>query len=146
MDMISLMPQDTYKGTAIRKDIGEMLEALEPTFLRFPGGCVIEGRDEESMYSWKDSIGNGATLTVDGVTTTGDEAVRPQGRSIWQGTAGHPFYTTYGIEPSKWNYPLTLHINHGRRVIISFTDNHPIFVYNMSVIIFNRYYHLTQGI
>lgn len=97
MDMISLMPADTYKGTKVRTDIGEMLEALNPSFIRFPGGCVTEGRDLETMYSWKDSIGNGATLTVDGVTTTGDEAVRPQGRSIWQGTAGHPFYTTYGI-------------------------------------------------
>lgn len=97
MDMISLMPQDTYKGTAIRKDIGEMLEALEPTFLRFPGGCVIEGRDEESMYSWKDSIGNGATLTIGDTTTTGGIEVRPQGRSIWQGNTGHPYYTTYGI-------------------------------------------------
>ena len=97
MDMISLMPADTYKGTDIRTDIGEMLEALNPSFLRFPGGCVIEGRDLESMYSWKDSIGNGATLTVGDETTTGDIAVRPQGRSIWQGTAGHPFYTTYGI-------------------------------------------------
>lgn len=97
MDMISLMPQDTYKGTVIRKDIGEMLEALEPTFLRFPGGCVIEGRDEESMYSWKDSIGNGATLAIGDTTTTGGIEVRPQGRSIWQGNTGHPYYTTYGI-------------------------------------------------
>ena len=97
MDMISLMPTDTYQDTNIRRDIGEMLEALNPSFLRFPGGCVVEGRDLESMYSWKDSIGNGATLTVDGVTTTGDIAVRPQSRSIWSGTAGHPFYTTYGI-------------------------------------------------
>lgn len=97
MDMISLMPENTYKGTNIRTDIGEMLENLNPSFLRFPGGCVVEGRDLESIYSWKDSIGNGETLTVDGVTTTGDIALRPQGRSIWQGTAGHPFYTTYGI-------------------------------------------------
>lgn len=97
LDMISLMPAETYKGTAIRKDIGEMLEALNPSFLRFPGGCVVEGRDAESIYSWKDSIGNGASLTVDGVTTVGDIAVRPQGRSIWQGTDAHPYYTTYGI-------------------------------------------------
>lgn len=97
IDMISLMPADTYKGTSIRKDIGEMLESLNPSFLRFPGGCVIEGKDLESMYSWKDSIGNGASLTIDGVTTVGDVAVRPQGRSIWSGTQAHPYYTTYGI-------------------------------------------------
>jgi len=97
IDMVSLMPTDTYEGTNIRKDIGEALEALNPTFLRFPGGCVIEGRDEESMYSWKDSIGNGQALTIGGVTTVGDVAVRPQGRSIWNGSQAHPFYTTYGI-------------------------------------------------
>lgn len=97
MDMVSLMPADTYKGLPIRKDLGEMLEALNPSFLRFPGGCVIEGRDEESMYSWKDSIGGGAQLTVGDVTTTGGIEVRPQSYSIWKGTQGHPYYTTYGI-------------------------------------------------
>lgn len=97
MDMVSLMPRDTYRNLPIRRDLGEMLEALNPSFLRFPGGCVIEGRDEESMYSWKDSIGNGAQLTVGDVTTTGGIEVRPQSYSIWKGTQGHPYYTTYGI-------------------------------------------------
>lgn len=97
VDMVSLMPVDTYKNLPIRRDLGEMLEALHPAFLRFPGGCVIEGRDEESMYSWKDSIGNGARLTVGDVTTTGGIEVRPQSYSIWKGTQGHPYYTTYGI-------------------------------------------------
>lgn len=97
MDMVSLMPVDTYKGLPIRRDLGEMLEALNPSFLRFPGGCVIEGRDEESMYSWKDSIGGGAQLTVGDVTTTGGIEVRPQSYSIWKGTQNHPYYTTYGI-------------------------------------------------
>ncbi len=97
VDMVSLMPVDTYKNLPIRRDLGEMLETLHPAFLRFPGGCVIEGRDEESMYSWKDSIGNGARLTVGDVTTTGGIEVRPQSYSIWKGTQGHPYYTTYGI-------------------------------------------------
>lgn len=97
MDMVSLMPVDTYKDLPIRRDLGEMLEALNPSFLRFPGGCVIEGRDEESMYSWKDSIGSGAQLTVGDVTTTGGIEVRPQSYSIWKGTQNHPYYTTYGI-------------------------------------------------
>ena len=65
-DMVSLMPQDTYKGLPVRKDFGEYLEALNPTFLRFPGGCVIEGRDEESIYSWKDSIGDGLAFEING--------------------------------------------------------------------------------
>jgi len=97
MDMVSLMPVDTYRDLPIRRDLGEMLEALKPSFLRFPGGCVIEGRDEESMYSWKDSIGNGAQLTIGDVTTTGGVEVRPQSYSIWKGDQKHPYYTTYGI-------------------------------------------------
>lgn len=96
-DMISLIPQDTYKGLPIRKDFGEYLEALHPTFLRFPGGCVIEGRDEESIYSWKDSIGSGLAFEINGETTVGDVAVRPQGKNIWQGSKANPYYTTYGL-------------------------------------------------
>jgi alpha-L-arabinofuranosidase len=96
-DMVSLMPEDTYKGLPIRKDIGLYLEALTPSFLRFPGGCVIEGKDLESMYSWKDSIGSGAQFMVNGQMTVGDPAVRPMGRSIWTGNANYPYYTTYGI-------------------------------------------------
>lgn len=97
MDMVSLLPVDTYRDLPVRRDLGEMLEALKPSFLRFPGGCVIEGRDEESMYSWKDSIGSGAQLTVGDVTTTGGVEVRPQSYSIWKGNQNHPYYTTYGI-------------------------------------------------
>lgn len=97
LDMVSLMPVDTYRDLPIRRDLGEMLEALNPSFLRFPGGCVIEGRDEESMYSWKDSIGSGARLTLGDMTTTGGVEVRPQSYSIWKGNQNHPYYTTYGI-------------------------------------------------
>lgn len=97
VDMVSLMPADTYQGLPIRKDIGAYLEALNPSFLRFPGGCVIEGKDEESMYSWKDSIGNGLEFTINGESTVGDVAARPQGKDIWFGTKQDPYYTTYGI-------------------------------------------------
>lgn len=96
-DMISMMPQDTYQGLPIRKDFGEYLEALNPKFLRFPGGCVVEGRDEESIYSWKDSIGGGLSFEVNGENAVGDVAARPQGKSIWQGSAANPYYTTYGL-------------------------------------------------
>lgn len=96
-DMISMMPRETYQGLPVRKDFGEYLEALEPSFLRFPGGCVIEGRDEESIYSWKDSVGNGLTFTINGEDTVGDVATRPQGKNIWQGSKGNPYYMTYGL-------------------------------------------------
>ncbi len=97
VDMVSMMPEDTFKGLPIRKDIGEALEALTPSFIRFPGGCAVEGKDKESMYSWKDSIGNAIEFVVNGETTVGDVAVRPQGVDIWNGSNTHPYYTTYGI-------------------------------------------------
>ncbi len=97
VDMISLMPEDTYQGLPIRKDLGEYMESLNPSFLRFPGGCVIEGKDEESMYNWKDSIGNALTYEINGVETTGDVSARPQGKDIWSGSSNNPYYTTYGI-------------------------------------------------
>lgn len=96
-DMISMMPKETYQNLPVRKDFGEYLEALEPAFLRFPGGCVVEGRDEESIYSWKDSIGNGEVFYCNGEAVTGDVVVRPQGKDIWKGTAANPYYMTYGI-------------------------------------------------
>src|SRR5574341_1280135 len=46
VDVVSLFPVETYKNRpgGLRKDLGEMLEALHPGFLRFPGGCIVEGR------------------------------------------------------------------------------------------------------
>ncbi len=97
IDMVSLMPNDTYGGIGIRRDIGEALEALSPSFLRFPGGCVTEGKSEESMYNWKDSIGNGIDFTVNGESAVGDVAARPQTTDLWVGSDQHPYYCTYGL-------------------------------------------------
>ncbi|GJM64217.1 alpha-L-arabinofuranosidase C-terminal domain-containing protein [Persicobacter diffluens] len=59
MDMISLFPQDTWKQRpgGLRKDIVEKLEALQPGFLRFPGGCIVEGRVLAERYQWKKTVG-----------------------------------------------------------------------------------------
>ncbi len=97
LDMISLMPQDTFAGLPIRKDIGEALQALKPSFLRFPGGCAIEGKTEESMYNWKDSIGNGLPFTVNGENAVGDAAARKQTLDLWHNNSNFPYYCTYGI-------------------------------------------------
>ena len=60
MDLISLFPTDTFKGrqNGLRKDLAEMLAALHPKFMRFPGGCIVEGRSFENMYNWKDTVGS----------------------------------------------------------------------------------------
>ncbi len=59
VDMVSLIPQDTYKGHGLRKDLAEALEALHPKFMRFPGGCVVHGGGDGfwNTYRWKNSVG-----------------------------------------------------------------------------------------
>ena len=41
VDLVSLMPQDTYKGHGLRKDLAETIAELNPRFVRFPGGCML---------------------------------------------------------------------------------------------------------
>lgn len=59
VDMVSLMPQDTYKGHGLRKDLAQALEDLQPKFMRFPGGCVVHGGGDGfwDTYRWKTTIG-----------------------------------------------------------------------------------------
>ena len=57
VDMLSLMPQDTYKGHGLRKDLAEVLADLKPRFVRFPGGCMLHGQGLENIYHWKESVG-----------------------------------------------------------------------------------------
>ena len=60
LDMISLFPYDTWKNRqgGLRADLVQLLADLKPGFLRFPGGCIVEGRDLENRYQWKNTIGN----------------------------------------------------------------------------------------
>lgn len=59
MDMVSIFPQDTWKNrpNGLRKDLVQLLDALNPGFLRFPGGCIVEGRTLAQRYQWKKSVG-----------------------------------------------------------------------------------------
>ncbi|MCC8114664.1 MAG: hypothetical protein LIP03_11890 [Bacteroidales bacterium] len=59
VDMVSLLPQDTYKGHGLRRDLAEALEALNPRFLRFPGGCIVHGGGDGfwNTYRWKQTVG-----------------------------------------------------------------------------------------
>lgn len=56
-DFISLKPENAVCGV-FRRDLAEKLKALKPGFLRFPGGCVVEGNTLKNRYQWKKSIGN----------------------------------------------------------------------------------------
>lgn len=54
----SLMPAETYNGHGMRIDLMEKLEAMHPKFLRFPGGCIVEGFTEDTMMRFKKTVGN----------------------------------------------------------------------------------------
>lgn len=73
LDMVSLFPVDTWVGpvngpSVLRKDLAEKVAELDPSFLRFPGGCVTnvgtfdtylesDGQDRRRTYQWKETIG-----------------------------------------------------------------------------------------
>ncbi|MGM9936316.1 MAG: alpha-L-arabinofuranosidase C-terminal domain-containing protein, partial [Candidatus Ornithomonoglobus sp.] len=89
---ISLFPQNTYKGrkNGLRADLAGMLEDLKPKFIRFPGGCVVEGRSFDTMYRWKETIG--------------DITERPTNKNRWQmdeyqpgDNTAHDYFQSYGL-------------------------------------------------
>jgi alpha-L-arabinofuranosidase len=59
LDMISLFPQHTWlnRPGGLRADMVQLLADLHPGFLRFPGGCIVEGSVLERRYQWKNTIG-----------------------------------------------------------------------------------------
>lgn len=59
IDMVSLFPEDTWKRRqgGLRNDLVQKLADLQPGFLRFPGGCIVEGRDLANRYQWKKTVG-----------------------------------------------------------------------------------------
>ncbi len=71
VDMVSLMPEDTYKGHGLRKDLAQALADLQPKFMRFPGGCVVHGGGDGfwNTYRWK--------------TTVGPKETRKQQKNTW---------------------------------------------------------------
>jgi len=60
LDMISLFPEDTWRNrkNGMRKDIVQLLYDMKPGFLRFPGGCIVEGRTLAQRYQWKKTVGD----------------------------------------------------------------------------------------
>jgi alpha-L-arabinofuranosidase len=63
LDMVSLLPDKTWKNHGLRIDLAEALDTLHPKFFRFPGGCWVEGDDFAHMNNWKNTIGNIDTRT-----------------------------------------------------------------------------------
>lgn len=89
LDMISLFPQNTFKGrrNGMRIDLAEKIAALAPAFIRFPGGCIVEGEHLEDRYQWKHSVG--------------PIEARRQNTNRWQTAIQHltspHYHQTYGL-------------------------------------------------
>jgi len=88
LDVVSLFPADTWmqRRNGLRADLVQMLADLKPGFIRFPGGCIVEGKDLDNAYRWKETIG--------------DVSERKQNWNRWQdavGTKAPQYYQTYGL-------------------------------------------------
>ena len=59
LDMVSLFPQHTWKErpNGLRADLVQLLADMRPGFIRFPGGCIVEGRELATRYQWKKTVG-----------------------------------------------------------------------------------------
>jgi alpha-L-arabinofuranosidase len=79
LDMVSLFPKKTWKDrpNGLRPDLAEMLNGLKPSFIRFPGGCWVEGETMKTAQRWK--------------TTIGDLSERGTLWNLWQ------YYSTNGL-------------------------------------------------
>lgn len=89
LDMISLFPEQTFKQrrNGMRADLAEKIARLQPAFMRFPGGCIVEGENLATRYQWKHTIG--------------DLAQRRQNENRWQDAikthqAPH-YHQSYGL-------------------------------------------------
>jgi alpha-L-arabinofuranosidase len=85
LDMVSLFPQATFRGrrNGLRADLAQVLADMKPGFLRFPGGCVVEGKDYDNAYRWKDTIG--------------DVAERKQNWDLWQDAQSPHYDQSHGL-------------------------------------------------
>ncbi|MGD0253339.1 MAG: alpha-L-arabinofuranosidase C-terminal domain-containing protein, partial [Verrucomicrobiota bacterium] len=60
LDVVSLFPSATFysRTNGLRLDLANMLAALHPSFLRYPGGNFIEGANITNAVRWKKTIGD----------------------------------------------------------------------------------------
>ncbi|MED6182793.1 aspartate-semialdehyde dehydrogenase-like protein [Stylosanthes scabra] len=57
LDQVSAMPQDTYKQHGFQTDLYGMLANMKPRFIRFPGGCFVEGERLRNAFRWNKTVG-----------------------------------------------------------------------------------------
>lgn len=69
LDMVSLFPEDTFndRPNGLRPDLAEQIAGLDPDFVRFPGGCLVNTGSHEAYeapdwerersFQWKETVG-----------------------------------------------------------------------------------------
>jgi alpha-L-arabinofuranosidase len=108
LDMVSLMPADTWKErpNGLRADLVQLLADLKPGFLRFPGGCIVEGRYLETRYEWKKTIGAPADRTTI-INRWNDEFGHRQAADYFQ-SFGLGFYEYFQLSEDIGAEPLPI--------------------------------------
>lgn len=63
IDYVSLFPRKTFKNrvNGLRTDVAQKLADLKPAFIRWPGGCIVEGATLENRVKWKETLGDPMT-------------------------------------------------------------------------------------
>ena len=117
LDMFSLFPEKTFhnRPNGLRADLAEMLVGLKPSFVRFPGGCFVEG-----LYQLKEAWRPLRTL--------GDIAARPGiPGARWQygSTDGFGYHEMLQLCEDLGARPLlavNIGLSHGDAALVRFTD------------------------
>lgn len=57
LDVVSLFPE-TWKNrpNGLRPDLAAKVADLQPSFVRFPGGCFVEGHTLDQAFDWKETV------------------------------------------------------------------------------------------
>lgn len=116
LDGVSFETTDSTVG--IKNYLYDAVKELSPKFIRFPGGCIIEGENLEQAYDWKNSVGAVASgeksgedtvpaftyllNTEDGkkaeeVTTYGEAVTRKTNTDLWENDGTQYYQMEYGI-------------------------------------------------
>lgn len=63
LDYISLFPRNTFKNrpNGLRNDVATILAEMKPAFVRWPGGCIVEGISLGNRIQWKETLGDPMT-------------------------------------------------------------------------------------
>lgn len=112
LDGVELVTKDATNG--IKNYVYNALKDLQPKFVRFPGGCIIEGKNDTVVYDWKNSVGAYAdpetkddavlpltyTENRDGtekqVTTYGEDVTRKPNNDLWANASAY-YAMEYGV-------------------------------------------------